>query len=57
MVRFIQMNLNNSRVAQDLLMQNMREGEVEVAIISEINFVPRTSEWIVDSSARHIPEK
>lgn len=50
MARFVQANVNHSRAAQDLLLQDVLEEGVRVALVSEPSSVPNSTAWIVDSS-------
>lgn len=47
-MRIVQINLNNSRRAQDLLTQYMRENKIGIALISEPNAIPRGN-WLGES--------
>lgn len=47
--RIVQINLNNSKGAQDLLTQYMRENRIDMALISEPNAIPRGN-WLGVSS-------
>ena len=49
-MRFIQINLNHCRVAQDLLEQTIYESDVEIAIISEPYRNRHGGVWVIDSS-------
>ena len=49
-MRLIQINLFHCKAAQDLLVQRVKEEDIEVAIISEHYRVPRNSTWITDGS-------
>lgn len=50
--RVIQVNLNHTWAAQDLLMQTMAEQDIELAIISEPYGVPNHPKWIGDTGGR-----
>lgn len=40
-MQIVQINLNKSKRAQDLMMQYMRENKIGIALISELNGIPR----------------
>ncbi|XP_046742523.1 uncharacterized protein LOC124409151 [Diprion similis] len=46
MARFLQINLNRSRGAQDLLSQSVLEGGVDVCLITEPHTVPPAGSWL-----------
>ncbi|XP_076239709.1 uncharacterized protein LOC143182548 [Calliopsis andreniformis] len=50
MLRMLQINLNNCRLAQDLLRQKVRELRIDVVILSE--YLYREPKWIVDKSGK-----
>lgn len=47
-MKIVQINLNKSRGAQDLMVQYMLEGRMEVAFVSEPNRIPR-GKWLGDA--------
>lgn len=47
--RFLQINLNNSRVAQDMFTKNCRSWNINIALVAEPNCVP--PHWIADNSS------
>ena len=51
-MRFIQLNLNNCLVAQDLLRQTVAEKEIDVAIISEPYRIPVCPVWVADKTSK-----
>lgn len=46
-MKIVQVNLNRSRAAQDLMIHYMRENKIKVALISEPNSIPKGN-WIGD---------
>lgn len=48
-MKLVQINLNRSRGAQDLMLQYMRESKMAVALVSEPNRIPRGN-WLGDMS-------
>lgn len=51
--RIVQINLHIARQAQDLVMQNMREWKIELAII-EPNRIPEYPDWVGDRTCERI---
>lgn len=51
MTRILQCNLNRSGVAQNLLMQRIYEGKIDVCIISEQHTNIRNKAWFSDDSS------
>ena len=52
LMKGLQLNLNNNRIAQNLLAQTVREEGVDVAFVCEQNHTPNSGEWIADLSNR-----
>lgn len=53
MFKFLQVNLNHCKVAQDLLRQYLFEQKVDVAVVSEPYSVPSdSSSWLASSGTR-----
>lgn len=50
MDKFIQANINHSRAAQDLLLQDVLQEDVRVALVSEPYLVPDSAAWVADLS-------
>lgn len=48
--RVLQVNINHSAVAQDLLIQTMTEWSIQVAMVAEPYFVPLRDNWIGDTT-------
>jgi len=49
-MNLLQINLNNRRVAQNLMVQNVAERDFSIACVSEPGSVPRTSYWFVSKN-------
>lgn len=52
MAKFLQINLNHCRAAQDLLMQVIAENNIQMAIISEPCWIPRNKNWVSNNTNR-----
>lgn len=46
--KFLQVNINHSAVAQDLLVQTMAEWSIQMAVVSEPYYVPPRDNWAGD---------
>jgi len=49
MIKIVQINLNRQSGSNDLLLQLMREMDIAVAVISELNFVPDDPGWVTST--------
>jgi len=53
MIKFIQVNLNHCKAAQDLLRQHVAEQCVEVAVITDPHSIPeRSSSWLSSAGTK-----
>lgn len=51
-IRILQINLNNCRLAHDLLTQVVEEQKIDIVIISELLYAHRS--WIVDKTGKAV---
>lgn len=52
MLRILQINLQNSREAQDILFKNMADWQVDLAVVEKPNNIPCSSVWSGDETSK-----
>lgn len=52
MINILQINLQGSAQAQDLLFRNASRWKIDISVVTEPNSVPRTPVWLSDNSNR-----